>query len=83
MIDTEGCIFLTEFSVQYVVSYWNTVPTLGEYMWITNLPFAATFLSDGDPGGTSVQKLLPRLGSGEFFCQKIYTLVVVAKDLLS
>ena len=80
MIDTEGCIFFTEFSVRYIILKYCTDPW---GMHVTYLPtFCGHFLLDCDPGETSIQNLLPSLGSGEFLCQKIYTLVVVAKHSL-
>jgi hypothetical protein len=62
-------IFLMEFLVQYIVLKYCTKPW---EIHVTYLPtFCRHFLLDGDPGETSVQNLLPSLGSGEFLCQKI------------
>ncbi len=50
----------------------------GAYWCVSHLLFLATFCWI-----LSTKKLLPSLGRWEFFCQKLNTLVVIAKGLLS
>jgi hypothetical protein len=60
MIDMEDCIFLMEFSVQYVVLKYCTDPWGMHH--VTYLPtFCSQLLLDGDPGETSM-KFATKLG---------------------